>query len=213
MMLRPGAEDLTQLAGRHVALIGDAMRDEISAIAEGFCRFEAASVTLLTKTEEAARDLRHRITIPDGIEFAVHAVDDDLESGLKTAMAERGRFDVVVSTPFTRLPLNALAAEGGSNWDRVLSREQFADLVRDHLTHHFRVARIAALVPRCQIALVTPDTSRASTREEFALAHVYRRTHHARVHGNAGCRGRTAADDAGGEPGSAHAARASRGAE
>jgi len=179
MLLRPGAEDLAALRGKHVVLIGDAMRDEISAIAEGFCRFEAASLTLLTKTKEAAEELRHRINVPEGIEFEAHAVGGDLESGLKTAMAERGRFDVVVSTPFTRLPLNALAADGGSNWDRVLSREQFADLVRDHLTHHFRVARIAALVPRCQIALVTPDTSRASTREEFALAMFIKTTMHA----------------------------------
>ena len=61
----------------------------------------------------------------------------------------------------------------------MLSREQFSDLVRDHLTHHFRVAKAAALVPNCQIVLVTPDTSRASTREEFALAMFVKTTMHA----------------------------------
>jgi malonyl-CoA reductase/3-hydroxypropionate dehydrogenase (NADP+) len=41
------------------------------------------------------------------------------------------------------------------------------------------VARLAALVPRCQIVLVTPDTSRASTREEFALALFVKNSLHA----------------------------------
>ncbi|MEJ2604908.1 MAG: short-chain dehydrogenase, partial [Gammaproteobacteria bacterium] len=80
---------------------------------------------------------------------------------------------------FSRLPLNPLAAEPSASWDRVLSRDDFDGLVRDHLTHHFRVARIAALIPRCQIVLVTPDTSRASTREEFALAMFIKTAMHA----------------------------------
>jgi malonyl-CoA reductase/3-hydroxypropionate dehydrogenase (NADP+) len=41
------------------------------------------------------------------------------------------------------------------------------------------VARRAALQPRCQIALVTPDTSRDSTREEFALALFVKTSLHA----------------------------------
>jgi malonyl-CoA reductase/3-hydroxypropionate dehydrogenase (NADP+) len=61
----------------------------------------------------------------------------------------------------------------------VLSTDDFAGVVRDHLTHHFRVARVAALLPGCQIVLVTPDTSRASTREEFALAMFIKTTMHA----------------------------------
>ncbi len=85
----------------------------------------------------------------------------------------------MVSTPFARLPLNPLAADAGEAWDRVLSRDDFAQLLDDQLTHHFRVARIAALVPRCQIVLVTPDTSRASTREEFALALFIKNALHA----------------------------------
>lgn len=179
MMLSPGKEDLAALQGKHVVLSGDAMRDELVAIAEGFMRFDVASITLLTRSDEAAASIMDRLDPPAGTDLDTRVVGDDLEGGLKSILEQRGRFDVVVNTPFVRLPLNALAAEAGSSWERVLSREQFSDLVRDHLTHHFRVAKAAALVPGCQIVLVTPDTSRASTREEFALAMFIKTSMHA----------------------------------
>lgn len=179
MMLPPGGEDLAALKGKHVVLTGDAMRDELVAIAEGFMRYEVASITLLTATEEAADAIRNRLDPPAGTEIDTRVVGDDLESGLRSILAQRSRFDVVVNTPFVRLPLNALAADAGDDWERVLSREQFSALVRDHVTHHFRVAKAAALVPNCQIVLMTPDTSRASTREEFALAMFIKTTMHA----------------------------------
>lgn len=179
MMLPPGAEDLARLAGKHVALIGDAMTDELVAISEGFGRFGVASLTILTKSDETAGKLGHRIDLADSVEVSVKAVGDALEDGLRSVVDSHGRCDVVVSTPLTRLPLNALAAEAGTRWDRVLSRDDFSNLVRDHLTHHFRIARVAALMPRCQIVLLTPDTSRASTREEFALAMFIKTAMHA----------------------------------
>jgi malonyl-CoA reductase/3-hydroxypropionate dehydrogenase (NADP+) len=61
----------------------------------------------------------------------------------------------------------------------VLSDEQFRQLVHQQLTHHFRSARIAALIPSCQIVLLTPETSLASTREEFALALFVKNSLHA----------------------------------
>ncbi|MEJ2604946.1 MAG: SDR family oxidoreductase [Gammaproteobacteria bacterium] len=179
LMLPPGAEDLAGLRGKHVVLIGDAMRDELTAIAEGFARFDVASLTLLTRSKEAAEAIANTVSLPEGLELAVSAVGDDLEEGLHEVLRARGRCDVVVNTAFSRLPLNPLAAEPAASWDRVLSRDDFESLVRDHLTHHFRVARIAALIPRCQIVLVTPDTSRASTREEFALAMFIKTAMHA----------------------------------
>jgi malonyl-CoA reductase/3-hydroxypropionate dehydrogenase (NADP+) len=179
MMLPPGREDLQALGGKHVVLMGDAMRDELVAISEGFFRFDVASVTLLTRTQESADVIRNRLDPPDGVDFEAHAIGDDLEGGLRSVLERRSRFDVVVNTPFVRLPLNALAADPDASWERVLTRDQFSDLVRDHLTHHFRVARAAALVPGCQIVLVTPDTSRASTREEFALAMFIKTSMHA----------------------------------
>jgi malonyl-CoA reductase/3-hydroxypropionate dehydrogenase (NADP+) len=179
MMLAPGAEDLSALAGKHVVVTGDSMREEMAEIVKGYCRFKVASITILTRSDEVATAIRNRVDVPGDIEFETRSIGDDLEGGLRSVLQTRGRFDVVVNTPFTRLPLNPLAGEAGGNWDRVLSREQFSDLVRDHITHHFRVAKSAAMVPGCQIVLVTPDTSRASTREEFALAMFIKTTMHA----------------------------------
>ncbi|MEE4380911.1 MAG: SDR family NAD(P)-dependent oxidoreductase [Pseudomonadales bacterium] len=179
LLLPPGKEELAALAGRHVLLIGDAMRHELTEVAHGFIDNGVRKITLLTRDEDAAGEIRHGIERGDGVDLAAFAVGDDLEGGIGRVLRERGRFDVVVNTPFVRLPLNALAAEPGENWEHVLSRDQFAAVVHDHLTHHFRVARLAALVPRCQIVLVTPDTSRASTREEFALALFVKNSLHA----------------------------------
>ncbi|MEE4186134.1 MAG: SDR family NAD(P)-dependent oxidoreductase, partial [Gammaproteobacteria bacterium] len=109
MMLSPGAEELAALGGKHVVLIGDAMRDEIAAIADGFCRFGVASLTLLSRTAEAGNAIRHRISGAEALALDVHAVGDDLEGGIAKAQQKHGRVDVVVSTPFVRLPLNALA--------------------------------------------------------------------------------------------------------
>jgi len=180
MMLRPGAEDLKQLAGQHVVLVGEALRDELVAIAGGFLAQGVGSLTLLTRSEKTAETLRIKIEDADAdAKVAVRAVGEDLEAGLDAVLAETGRIDAVVSTPFARLPMKPLAAEAGGNWDRVLSRDDFAQLLDEQLTHHFRVARKCALIPRCQIVLVTPETSRASTREEFALALFIKNSLHA----------------------------------
>lgn len=180
MMLRPGAEDLQQLAGRHVVLIGEALRDELVAIAHGLLEQNVGSLTLLTQSDQTADALRSGIESGSaGPAVSVKAVGDELEAGLDAVRAEAGRIDAVVSTPFARLPMKPLAAEVGGSWDRVLSRDDFSRLLDDHLTHHFRIARKCALMPRCQIVLVTPETSRASTREEFALALFIKNSLHA----------------------------------
>ena len=179
MMLRPGAEDLKQLVGHHVVLVGEALRDELVAIANGFLEQGVGSLTLLTRSDKLADALRASIDMPENGKLTVRAVGEDLEAGLDAVLAETGRIDAVVSTPFARLPMKPLAAEAGGNWDRVLSRDDFAQLLDEQLTHHFRVARKCALIPRCQIVLVTPETSRASTREEFALALFIKNSLHA----------------------------------
>ncbi len=179
MMLPPGAEDLRRLAGRHVVLIGEALRDELAAVASGLLEQAVGSLSVLTRSEETAEALRATIEAPDGIPVTVRAVGEALESGLDAARLAAGRIDAVVSTPFARLPLNPLAADADESWDRVLSCEAFERLLDEQLTHHFRIARKCALMPRCQIVLVTPETSRASTREEFALALFIKNALHA----------------------------------
>ncbi len=179
MMLPPGKEDLQNLAGKCVVLIGDSMREELLAIANGFFEHGIKSLVVIVNSDDAAKYLTARMTKVQGVLVNVIEVADGIENAIDQARQEMGQIDVVVSTPFMRMPLKPLAADAGRSWDRVLTTEEFRGVVNNHLTHHFRVASKAALIPRCQIVLVTSATSRASTREEFALALFAKNSLHA----------------------------------
>lgn len=155
------------------------MREELAAVAKGFIDYDIDSLTVLTRTAEAREEIEHSVTAKSGMNLAVRVIGDDLEGALDELLQNEGGFDVVVSAPFARLPYNALTAEYEGSWDRVLSQHDFARLIDEQLTHHFRVARRAALVPNCQIVLLTPDTSFVSSREEFALALFVKNSLHA----------------------------------
>ncbi len=179
LLLPPSEGELIKLRGKRVVMFGETMRNELIEIANGFIAQGIAKLWILTKTAEIAHEIQHAITRNSDIEVTCRAIGKELESSLDTLLRDEGGFDIVVSSPFERLPLNALAAEGNDPWDRVLSDDDFRELVHDQLTHHFRVARTSALVPQCQIVLLTPDTSLASTREEFALALFVKNSLHA----------------------------------
>ncbi|MFK7831046.1 MAG: SDR family oxidoreductase [Congregibacter sp.] len=179
LLLPPDRESLAKLKGKRVVMIGDAMREELSAIGTGFIEHGIAALTIFTRSKEAEKEILHSLQARDGVEIDVRVIGDDIESALDTLVHEGDSFDVVVSAPFARLPYNPLAAEKGGSWDRVLSNDDFAQLVDEQLTHHFRIARRAALVPGCQIVLLTPDTSFVSSREEFALALFVKNALHA----------------------------------
>ncbi len=178
LLLSPSEKDLAKLKGKRVVIIGDCMRSEILEIANGFANNGVEKLWILTNTEEAASQLYHQIELGD-FSADIRCIEVDIESALDGILRDEGGFDVLVSSPFERLPQNALAGTRNEDWERVLSDEQFRQLVHDQLTHHFRSARIAALVPQCQIVLLTPDTSLASTREEFALALFVKNSLHA----------------------------------
>ena len=179
LLLPPDPQQLAKLEGKRVVLIGDAMREELAAIGEGFLALGVASLAVLTRSKEAQEDIQHSLEPKANIALDVRVIGDDLEAALDDLLHNQGGFDVVVSAPFARLPFNALAAEKGESWDRVLSHTDFGRLVEEQLTHHFRVARRATLVPNCQIVLLTPDTSFVSSREEFALALFVKNALHA----------------------------------
>jgi malonyl-CoA reductase / 3-hydroxypropionate dehydrogenase (NADP+) len=179
LLLHPGERDLERLRGKHVVLFGDALRRELAAMAQGFARHGVASLGVFLRDEAAAAEVRAQLAEVEGTDLRVEAIGEAIEDTLDATLRERGRIDVVVSTPLAPLPMKPLAADGDGDWDRVLSRDDFAMLVRDQLTHHFRIARRVALYPRCQVVLVTPETSRASTREEFALALFVKNALHA----------------------------------
>jgi malonyl-CoA reductase/3-hydroxypropionate dehydrogenase (NADP+) len=114
MMLRPGAEDLEQLAGRHVVLLGEALRDELVAIACGLVDQQVGSLTILTETEDTADAVRAAVESnrPES-SVQARAIQNAFEEGLDQVQSEQGRIDAVISTPFARLPMNPLAAEAG----------------------------------------------------------------------------------------------------
>ena len=179
LLLSPSEKDLARLNGKRVVILGDCMRNEIAEIARGFQANGVEKLWVLTRSEETKTALFHALECENAESLDVRCIGDDIEGALDNLLRNEGGFDVVVSSPFERLPLNALAGERGGDWDRVLSDEQFRQLVHQQLTHHFRSAKIAALIPSCQIVLLTPDTSLASTREEFALALFVKNSLHA----------------------------------
>ncbi len=170
LLLPPGDDDLEGLAGKRIAIFGEPLRREMAAIVRGYARHGVASIDLLLHSETSAGEMARHLDGLKGVEVTVRAIGDAIDGALDELMTSRGGIDVIVSTPRALLPLKPLSADSDEAWGEVLTRDDFADLVRDQLTHHFRIASRAALLPRCQIVLVTPDTSRASTREEFALA-------------------------------------------
>ena len=179
LLLSPSEKDLARLSGKRVVILGDCMRNEITEIANGFSANGVDKLWVLTRSEETKTTLHHALECDRSENIEVRCIGDDIEGGLDHILRHDGGFDVIVSSPFERLPLNALAGDRGGDWDRVLSDEQFRQLVHQQLTHHFRSARIAALIPSCQIVLLTPETSLASTREEFALALFVKNSLHA----------------------------------
>ncbi|MDP5070677.1 MAG: SDR family oxidoreductase, partial [Congregibacter sp.] len=179
LLLRPDRDSLAKLGGKRVVLIGDCMREELAAIGNGFIGQNVAALTVLTRTAEARDDVMHNLQPQAGLKLEVRVIGDGIEDALDDLLQNQGGFDVVVSAPFSRLPYNPLAAEREGSWSRVLSHTDFANLIDEQLTHHFRIARRAALVPNCQIVLLTPDTSFVSSREEFALALFVKNALHA----------------------------------
>ncbi|EED34780.1 oxidoreductase, short chain dehydrogenase/reductase family [Luminiphilus syltensis NOR5-1B] len=179
LLLPPDRDSLAKLKGKRVVLIGDSMREELSAIGNGFINQGVASLTVLTRSPEACEEVQHSLQKSNSVTLDVRCIEDNIEDALDDLLQNQGGFDVVVSAPFSRLPYNPLAAEREGSWNRVLSHTDFARLIDEQLTHHFRVARRAALVPNCQIVLLTPDTSFVSSREEFALALFVKNSLHA----------------------------------
>lgn len=108
--------------------------------------------------------------------FATHG---NLEEALERAGQLCVRPAVIVSTPFHSLPACNLTGSSEGDWSRLLSEEDFTELVEQQTTHHFRVAQKAAFIDGGRLVLVTPATGQHSTNAEFALANFIKTTLHA----------------------------------
>ncbi|MCH1610172.1 MAG: hypothetical protein L7S53_02575, partial [Luminiphilus sp.] len=60
-------------------MVGDSLRKELAAIGNGFVGQDVAALTVLTRSEDSARELQHAIDATDSVAFDVRCVGDDIE--------------------------------------------------------------------------------------------------------------------------------------
>jgi malonyl-CoA reductase/3-hydroxypropionate dehydrogenase (NADP+) len=170
---------LERLRGATVYLVGDHMARHLARLTAAFLDERGAGrVVALTEGADAATALLAAFPAHTAAGRLVAVVaGDDLEGAFEGARHAYGPAEVVVCTPFRPLPAARLAPDGDS-WDGVLSAEGFVELVEHQLTHHVRVAQRAATMDGARLVLVTPNTTAASSEEEFALANLVKTTLH-----------------------------------
>lgn len=170
---------LEQIAGNTVFLIGEHLRRHLTKLAQVYLEdYKAERVVFLTETKAGAEELTSALgKYRDSGRVRSVVTHGNIEDGIDRARAEFGSPGPVICFPFRPLPERALA--GGADWSNVLSEDEFATMVEQNLTHHFRVAQKISLIDGARLVLVTPETSARSTNEEFALANFIKTTLHA----------------------------------
>jgi malonyl-CoA reductase/3-hydroxypropionate dehydrogenase (NADP+) len=170
-------ERLGMLRGTTVWLIGEHLVPHLARAARAYAEDgRVGRVVLLTRTQAALDSVR--ALLPPAVAQVLHGIvtGDDIEAGMDQALTAGGRPTAVVSTPFDPLP-DALFAPTPAC--PALDTAGFRALVEANLTHHFRIARKAALFDDVQLMLVSPDVPVGSSPEAFALANFIKTTLHA----------------------------------
>ena len=170
----PKQERLDQMRGRTVWLIGEHLADYLAETARAFVeQCHVAKVVLMTRTPEGAAAITADLgDLPAGV--IVHQpCPGDIEDCIDAARTVWGSPTTIVSTPFAALP-DRLFDRGAE-----LAPAEFAAIVEDNLTHHFRVARKASLIDQTQLVLVSPDVDTSAQAPAFALANFVKSTLHA----------------------------------
>jgi malonyl-CoA reductase / 3-hydroxypropionate dehydrogenase (NADP+) len=176
----PSNEGLMQVRQKNVLLIGDYLEEELRWLVGAFAiQLQNRNCIILTKTSDTAERLRAYFAPQRLQNLHIFSNGANIEAAMDDINRKFGGVQIIVSTPFDPLPLKPLTAAANEDWRGVFNEKDFDQLVEQHVTHHFRVARKAALQDKAQIVLVTPKTSRNSTREEFALALFVKTSLHA----------------------------------
>ncbi len=177
---KPSPVRLEKFYGKNIFIIGEYLESHIIQLTHSYLdEHRAAKVVLLTRTQAAAEKYCTQLEYYQKRgRFAALAIGTDLEGGLNRAIQEHGAPIACVSTPFIPLPTKKLVSKD-TNWDGVFDENDFAAVIEEHITHHFRVARRMSLVDGTQIVLVTPETNRSSQPEEFGLANFIKTSLHA----------------------------------
>jgi malonyl-CoA reductase/3-hydroxypropionate dehydrogenase (NADP+) len=133
-------------------------------------------IVFLLHTAEAADAFRARLPPAVAAKSDLLVVGDRLEEGMDEAQRLHGFPRTIVSTPFGPLPSRIFDPAESS---QPLDTAGFRALIETNVTHHFRVARRAALFDHVQLILVSPDVPTGSSVEAFALANFIKTTLHA----------------------------------
>ncbi len=177
---KPKQERLAALEGKTIYIFGEYLFAEISRLIRVYIdEYKVKQVVLMTKSTYTAEQFAKRFA--DKVKenrLHIFAIGFQLESGIDKAVAQFGRPDAVISTPFDPIPIKPLVADISGNWEGVFDEKDFEELVEHQLTYHFRIARKCSLLGEMQIVLVTPKTSQQSTAEEFALANFIKTSLH-----------------------------------
>ncbi|MEM7781277.1 MAG: SDR family oxidoreductase [Pseudomonadota bacterium] len=171
----PKQERIDQMKGKTVWIAGDHLTDYVvAAIEELVLECEVERVVLIADKNASAKKV-HDMLSGDVPKKAVEiiAAGDAIEDAMDDAIAKWGRPTTVISMPNVALPTH-LFEDGGA-----LSAPEFAAMVEDGLTRHFRVSRKASLYDGCQIVLVTPDVPYGTDSAAFALANFIKTSLHA----------------------------------
>ncbi len=171
---------LEKFYGKTVFILGEYLEPHLTRLCHAYLdEHQVGKVVWLTRTQEAAeRFCRHFEYYQTRNRFVAQVIEADIEGGLDAAMREYGAPIACISSPFVALPTKKLVSKD-TNWEGVFNEADFAEIIEEHLTIHFRVARKMSLVDNTQIVLITPETNRASQPEEFGLANFIKTGLHA----------------------------------
>lgn len=171
----PKGERLAKLKGKTIWIIGGHLADYVAETIRVMVEeCEVSHVVLVTgnaSREKAVRDLLPH-SVGDDI-LHVLVAGDAIENAMDEALGQWGKPTTVVSMPPEALP-EKLFDEGA-----VLPTADFAKMVEDQITRHYRVTRKASLYDGCQLVLVSPDVPYGTKGPGFALANFVKTSLHA----------------------------------
>ncbi|MFW5635003.1 MAG: SDR family oxidoreductase, partial [Erythrobacter sp.] len=171
----PKPERIAQMEGKTVWIMGghlaDYVAETIRVMIEDCKVAHCVLVTGNAAREKAVRDLLGKDIGADALHVLV--AGDAIEQAMDEALSKWGRPTTVVSMPPEPLPATLL--DDG----KVLPTAQFAKMVEDQVTRHYRIARKASLYDHCQVVLVSPEVPYGSDGADFAFANFVKTSLHA----------------------------------
>ena len=137
---------------------------------------QVGSVVFLLRSQEAADAVRAGLPERAAAKSIILVTGDKLEEAMDEAQRLHGCPRTIVSLALAPVPDRLFDAAGSR---QPLDTAGFRALVETNITHHFRVARKAALFDHVQLILVSPDIPAGASPEAFALANFVKTTLHA----------------------------------